>query len=223
MRPRRDDSDLPPETAGKCNARKRADGPPARCRMAAGHGTTHLGHGRCSRHGGSTQTGRAVAARELVADVARRFGAPREVDPLLALQEEVNRTAGLVDLIEAEVNATAGPDGRPLLVETISGRDGTTRTSPSPLLDIHHRERRHYIAAARAALDGGVVAERDRWVSEYQDRILGLLDDVITGLGHDPDSPEVVAVVSRCLGSFADAAAARELMAAPDGGGGVAW
>ncbi|WP_261561609.1 hypothetical protein [Frankia tisae] len=160
----------------------------------------------------------------MVADVARRFGAPREIDPLLALQEEVSRTAGLIDLIEGEVNATVGPDGRPMLVETINGREGT-RTTPSPLLDLHHRERRHFVAAARAALDGGVVTERDRWIADYQHRVLGLIAGIIRGLGLDPDAPEVVAVVSRCLGEFAATTSGRsELLAVPaDDGDGVSW
>jgi hypothetical protein len=45
-------------------ARTRAGTP---CRRPAGAGTDHPGHGACSRHGGSTPTHRAKAAREQVA------------------------------------------------------------------------------------------------------------------------------------------------------------
>lgn len=47
-----------------CGARTRAGTP---CRRPAGAGTDHPGHGACSRHGGSTPTHRAKAAREQVA------------------------------------------------------------------------------------------------------------------------------------------------------------
>lgn len=71
------------------------------CRKSAGHSTDHPGWGRCSLHGGATQSHGISAALDQAEATARLFGVPREVDPLDGMLECYHRTTGMVDAIEA--------------------------------------------------------------------------------------------------------------------------
>ncbi|ORT48496.1 hypothetical protein [Frankia sp. KB5] len=160
-----------------------------------------MGDGNCRLHGGNTPAGQLAGVRERVVDGYRRFGAPRPIAPLAALQEEISRTAGMISMLEGEVNRTVDPDGRPILVDT-----GGLHPTPSPLVILHREERKHFIAAARAAADAGVEAERQNLIKAYRDHVLDIVDLVVRALGHDPDDPRVAAVVGGCFQQVAAAA-----------------
>lgn len=77
----------------RCGAKGRSG---KACGLPAGHGTDHVGVGRCSRHGGATKTHVVAARREQAVRAVATYGLPREIDPHAALLEELHRTAGHV-------------------------------------------------------------------------------------------------------------------------------
>src|SRR3954451_18796190 len=77
----------------RCGATKR-DG--TTCRKAAGAGTTHLGIGRCKYHGGASPNHQIAAEKKMAEQRMRTYGSPIDVEPHVALIEEVRRTAGHV-------------------------------------------------------------------------------------------------------------------------------
>jgi hypothetical protein len=89
------------EIEGKCNARKPGGG--GLCRSAAGAGTEHKGIGCCKRHGGSTATHNRYAKKVKAEQAVRRFALPRDIDPFVALEEELARCAGLVKYYEEKL------------------------------------------------------------------------------------------------------------------------
>jgi len=78
---------------------KKVDG--SSCRNASGKGTSHVGVGRCTLHGGSTPTHIAAAQLANARETAQLFAVPRDVHPIDGLMEEYYRTAGMVDSYEA--------------------------------------------------------------------------------------------------------------------------
>ena len=80
-------------TAARCGAQKRQGGDP--CRQAAGWKTDHPGVGRCALHGGSSPSGKAAAARQLldaeVAQILDREGVTPIDNPVAELQALAGR------------------------------------------------------------------------------------------------------------------------------------
>lgn len=97
----------------------------ASCRRPAGWGTDHAGWGKCKLHGGCTPAhGRAVALAQ-ARQVATLFGVPRDdVDEISGLTEELQRSAGLIDVYEA-MCAQLMPD------EVVFGVLSTEETRPA--------------------------------------------------------------------------------------------
>jgi len=123
----------PGEPAGyeRCGARKKSgDGT---CRLPAGHGTKHVGVGRCRRHGGNTPTHEAHAEHVEAEARARRIALDlEEVGGPEAMLREIRRCSAIVSafsLMVAEVPAenltwgvtkrkiTPGADGGPPVQE----------------------------------------------------------------------------------------------------------
>jgi len=105
----------PSERGGyeRCGAdKKHGRGP---CRLPAGHGTDHVGVGRCRRHGGNTPTHVAAAERvqaERIAETAvRLLGLDMtNITPSEALLREVRRSAAMVEFYALQVSALAVED-----------------------------------------------------------------------------------------------------------------
>src|SRR5215218_1931055 len=76
-----------------CGALKR-DG--TRCRKPAGAGTSHPKIGACKYHGGASPNHQIAAERKMAEARMRTYGSPIDVEPHVALIEEVRRTAGHV-------------------------------------------------------------------------------------------------------------------------------
>jgi hypothetical protein len=85
-----------------CNARTRAGGT---CRLAAGHGTDHVGFGRCRLHAGNTPAGRTHGARLAATVTARTFGVAADVDPLAAMSLCVRLAVGATQEFRRRVAA----------------------------------------------------------------------------------------------------------------------
>src|SRR3954453_7669825 len=81
----------------RCGATKQ-DG--TTCRKAAGAGTTHLGIGRCKYHGGASPNHQVAAEKKMAEARMRTYGCPIDVEPHVALIEEVRphrRPPGLAE------------------------------------------------------------------------------------------------------------------------------
>lgn len=195
----RDDSDLPPEVPGRCNARMTRRGQPARCARWAGAGTDHTGYGNCKRHCGNTETGRKNGAREMyAAELAgrTRFGELIPTDPMLGLLGEVSRTAGAIAYVQRLIEETQDPGtGEPHITEV--DLNGVSR--PTALYRLWQEERAHLAKVSKMALDAGVAQAQLDLVAAYAERFLDSLEAVLRDCGLDPDAPEVSEAVTRRL------------------------
>src|SRR4051794_1743404 len=102
---------LPPER--RCGATTRKGG---KCGYPAGHGTDHVGFGRCRRHGGNSPNGRRYAYQlEAIAQVPT-MGGDLEVEPtdalLYCVRREAGRQAWLRARLELEHGDVADPNSR---------------------------------------------------------------------------------------------------------------
>lgn len=178
-----------------CGAKKSTDGKP--CRNAAGQGTDHYGFGRCKNHGGATEAGRKSAIKQEAREMAANYGLPVEVDPGVALLQEVYRTAGHVAFLQQAVgemgeHEMVGPVGREGIDD--QGIESHPRTVPSVWLNLYMEERQHLARVCKMALDVG-IAERQVRIAEQQGELLAgairlILEDL--GVADHPDAPKIV-------------------------------
>src|SRR4051794_41334929 len=95
----------------RCGARTRSGG---RCGLPAGHGTDHVGWGRCKLHGGNAPSGRRRAYHLEALASMPRMGGEVEVEPTDALLYCVRREAGRQAWLRAMVEVgDAGDVGDP--------------------------------------------------------------------------------------------------------------
>jgi hypothetical protein len=143
-----------------CNADKRTGGP---CQLRAGHGTDHVGVGRCRRHGGNTPSHVASAQMQQAVAAAEKWGLPVEVGAKEALVEELAFSSGLVRFYAAQVSHLEahqmhGPVG--------GGQGGFPEEKPNIWIVLHAAERKHRIAVAKICHDVGV----DEWRMEMAEQ-----------------------------------------------------
>jgi hypothetical protein len=190
-----------PGLDGKCGARKR-DGSGEHCTQTAGWGTDHVGTGKCRLHGGATKSHAAAARTERARQAVSTYGLPREVDPSVALLEEVHRSAGHVAWL-AEV--VADLDREQLVwgvVEEVdkgsgefTGTDTTSAAKPNVWLELYHRERKHLTDVCKAALAAG-IAERQVRLAEQQGALLvGVIQRILDDLALTAEQRELVPTV----------------------------
>lgn len=175
----------------QCHAHRR-DG--TQCRNHAIRGA-HV----CRMHGGTAPQTRAAAKRRLdeqkAVEQVRVLGLPRDVDPHIALLEEVHRTAGHV----AYLNSMIGDfDSDAELKQYTRDKGGLTWEKPAVWVEIYQHERTHLARVCKAALDAG-VAERQVRLAEQQGQLLAkVIQGVLSDLGV-ADHPGVGPVVRKHL------------------------
>lgn len=76
-----------------CGARTRSGGT---CGLPAGHGTEHVGTGRCKLHGGSTPNAQVAGLIQLATRRAVVMGVPLDINPHDGILECIRITAGEV-------------------------------------------------------------------------------------------------------------------------------
>lgn len=168
-------NDGPEHRDRHCGARTRSGSP---CRRPAGWGTNHAGYGACKLHGGSTPNGIKAARRRKAAEAVAVLGLPTDVDPHIALLDEVHRTAGHVSWLGEKIRE----DGESALVQTVYTKGGT-HEAPSVWVELYQQERAHLVKVAKAAIDAGVEERRVR-LAEEQGRALV---DVLRAIFDDPE------------------------------------
>ena len=185
---------------GKCGARGRSGKP---CGLPAGHGTDHVGIGRCRRHGGSTPTHEKSANKVKAERAVVTYGLSREIDPHAALIEELHRTAGHVAWLSDMIGRF---DRDEELIQTAYSEHGSV-DSPAVWLDLYDRERKHFASVAKTCISVGIEERRVK-IAEQQGELMA---QVIRGLLSDLNIPlteEVQTVVRRNLTLIQGGAAA---------------
>lgn len=175
-----------------CGATKR-DG--SSCRQPAMHGQA-----RCRMHGGSIPQSLVAAERRItelaVRSQARQYGTPRYVGPLAALDEELARSAGVVEFLDAKLADQVDPGW----------------------LVVYQQERQHYsnLAQKMAALD---TEGRKATLTEQQtDELFSAINGILTDLGHNPNTDHVRQVVARNLKAVTDDPRVIDVEVVPDAG-----
>lgn len=184
-----------------CHGKKRGeDG--GWCHRPKGWGTSHPGSGSCKLHGGSTQNHHIAAQTEMARKAVATYGLPREVDPAVALLEEVHRTAGHVAWLHEKVQEIAEDDLVWGVVEEVdkgagefTGTDTTSAAKPNVWLELYHRERKHLTDVCKAALAAG-IAERQVRLAEQQGALLvGVIQRILDDLALTAEQRELVPTV----------------------------
>lgn len=139
------------------------------------------------------------------------LGAPRDVDPGVALLEEVHRSAGHVAWLERKVRALEESEmvwGQVMALHErrVGGPGGDfvlqreeNRAAINVWWELYERERRHLATTAAAALKAGVEERRVRLAERAHDVLESAINRILQDLGHNPSDAAVRAIVGNRL------------------------
>lgn len=162
------------------------------------------GSNRCRLHGGAAQA--AARARNVAIEklqkASAKYGYAVEISASDALQQEIDRTNGLVLFIGNRLRDAGASD----LVEAIGTetKEGSLenykikKVEPiiGPWVQLYLKERQHLLALARTALSIGLEERRliqsQRMMAATETMVLAL----VTALGHDSTDPIVRKAIS---------------------------
>lgn len=167
----------------RCGAKKTQGGI---CKQPAGHGTGHVGVGRCKFHGGATPTHEKAGAEEIMRRGHLWYGDPVDVEPHVALLQEVYRTAGHVAHLQREVGTR----------EINTDDTAVAKAEIAVLRDLYKRERTHLVTVCQVALNAG-VQERQVQLAEKMGELIapvlaGILEDLDLTPKQRKSAPEVI-------------------------------
>jgi hypothetical protein len=179
----------------RCGALKR-DGSGEGCKLPAGHGTDHVGTGKCRRHGGNTASHKAAGKKQQAVVAVATYGLPRDVEPHTALLEELHRTAGHVGWLslvvrELEQGELHGPVG--------GAQGGIPEHKPHVWVQMYAAERRHLAAVAKTCIDVGIEERRVRVVEQWGEGIAAYTRALLARLGVDLEAERTREAVSASL------------------------
>lgn len=129
----------------------------------------------------------ALRARQ----AAETFALPREIDPHTALEEELFRTAGLVDWYTVRVRDLQERD----LVGPVGGGQGAyPEYKLSVWINALGEERKHFKAVAKACIDAGIAQRRVELAEQQGQMLAGVIKAILMRLGvlDHPDAPSIV-------------------------------
>ena len=165
---------------------------------------------RCGKHGGKSPQALKAAERRLAEQEAQReldntivtLGLPQDVDPAKALLDEIARSYGIVQWLQAKVRELEPDDLVWGLAETQAGigKDGpidtkTHRAEFSAWYQLYMTERKHLVAVSAAALKAGVEARRIALAERQGDMVATALRRVLDALNLSPAQLELVPIV----------------------------
>lgn len=195
---------------GRCGARRR-DGQP--CRNPAGHGTDHPGYGPCDRHGGNLPNHRVHAQRVMAEEAVRKFGVPIRTTATQALQDELERSAGVVAYLTAKVQGLS-EDAWLWNAEKITRRStppggggrgtqedvNTIRTGVHPWVRLLSEERRHFAEVARVMCALDIDTRTVTVAEQVGQQVADVLRRSVLGAGLAPDdAAKVIALLPKEL------------------------
>lgn len=180
----------------QCGAHCRTTGKPCRSPKVTGAQ-------RCRMHSGAKDkagNARRAALAELE-QAAARYGYPVTISAADALQQEIERTQGLIVYIEARLRDAGGGE----LVERISTEHTSGDLQQHVLrvdaaigvwVELYMKERAHGHALARTALSVGLQERRLRVDERYAEAFEAAFLHVLMGLGRDPQDSASRALLS---------------------------
>jgi hypothetical protein len=181
-----------------CEAKTRKGG---KCQLPAGHGTDHVGIGRCKLHAGSTPTHEKAASLEIAKRECATLGIPIETTPAEALIREVWEAEGNVEFYRRLVQELATHPDPDVFVEDdgeghwergqpgIYGRTyhvsglPTGEAKPHVLVVLYNDERKRKVDASAAALRAGVEERRLQIAEADAQAITAAYMDAFADLG----------------------------------------
>lgn len=176
---------------GRCGAKGRSGKP---CGLPAGHGTEHVGTGRCKLHGGSTPSHVNKARREVAEEAVRTFGLPVETTPQEALLAEVSRTAGHVKWLGDIVAELEKADVVNGITKTVQLPNGGRRVEAAAAVTVwvrlYQQERDRLVRVCDVAIRAGVAERAVRLAEQQAMLVADVLRGVLADMGVDPTSDE---------------------------------
>lgn len=163
------------------------------CLNPAGWGTDHTGYGPCKRHLGNTHSGRMMALKQQMFGTI--LGDPADVDPITAIQQEVQRTAGHVEWLRALITSVGmdpndprsgdnfGSDWEPIGQKATLFQQTMNGLGPSAVLNLYLSERKHLVDVCQAAVKMGVQQKAIELI-EGQARLLAM---TVMAILEDPE------------------------------------
>ena len=150
--------------------------------QAAGHGTNHVGIGRCKYHGGNTPTQETGAARVAAAQALERMGLPVEKHPDQALLELVYEAAGNVAFLREQ----AGEYGTSVFqMLTATRKDGEVielGESERAIVKLYGEWSDRLARYAKAAIDAGIAKRYVEMAEAQAAAIVRVITSVLDGL-----------------------------------------
>jgi hypothetical protein len=177
-----------------CGAKKRQG--EGTCRLRAGHGTDHVGTGRCRRHGGSTPSHVVVAQRQRLTDAAAIMGIPTDVEPHAAMLLMLRRAHGQEEWLADEVALLERGE---LTNPVGGGQGGIPEWKPHVLIGMHNAAIDRVAKIAKQCADAGVAKRMIEIQGEMAASIAQVCRAMAVALGHDPGAPEVRAAMRAAL------------------------
>lgn len=166
------------------------------CKNVAGHGTGHVGTGRCARHGGATpnhvKAGQVAKAKQACAVLG--IGTGGTIDPAEALLGEVVRTCNAIAYYEAQIEQLPADEQGAFRVygRTFhASGEATGEAKPHVLVQLWIAERKHLADVTAKALHAGVARRAIELAEDTARQVVGVLSEFARRLGLDPSSPEV--------------------------------
>lgn len=189
----------PPKRApdSKCQGRKVSED--GYCKQPAGHGTEHVGYGRCKKHGGNTPNGKKAAAKLMAESLAHAYGLPKDIDPQDALIEELHRTAGHVGYLQTLVAALEEDDlhGEVGTTGHSEGKTFLAKSEPNVLVRMYQTERKMLERIAKSCIEAGIEERRVR-IAEDQGKLFAqVVQGILKDLDIDATDPDVQTTVRR--------------------------
>ncbi len=146
------------------------------CKLVAGHGTDHVGTGRCKRHGGTTPTHKRAAEVELAKQAVQRYGLAVDVDPAEAMMQAVATSYGQVLYLRAAVARLKSP---------------WTADGPHVAWTMLKAEEKHHREVCRDAAAAGVARRHIEMQEAMARKLVEGFAAFARLLGHDPAAPAV--------------------------------
>lgn len=168
------------------------------------------GQKRCARHGGKSPQAKAAAERRLAHAEAERelenavttLGLPQDIDPGKALLDEIARTYGIVQWLQAKVRELE-PDE--LIWGKVSHRSGVGPEGPVDITEhradfhayyqLYLTERKHLVAVSAAALKAGIEERRVRLAESQGDLVAQAIRSILDALNLTPAQLELVPLI----------------------------
>lgn len=158
------------------------------------------------------------------AEAEMNLGAPRVVDPGVAILEEIHRSAGHVAWLEAKCRELEASE---LVWSQVmefreegtvpGGRGGGStidvmRTEHRATINIwwqmYERERQHLVRCSAAAIRAGIEERRVRLAERGMDALEAAISAAMQELGHDPHDTRVRAIIGKHIAGALEGAPA---------------